>query len=308
MATRPFAIVTGASSGIGLELARLAARDGHDLLIAADRDLGPAADELRALGASVETVEADLATTDGVDRLYAAAAGRPVDLLFANAGHGLGEAFLDQDFDAIRHVIDTNVTGTVYLLQKVGRDMRSRDAGRILIVGSIAGYLPGSFQAVYNGTKSFIDSFAWALRNELKDTNVTVTLLMPGATETEFFVRAHLEDTMVGSMKKDDPAKVAKVGYDALMKGKTDVVYGLKNKLQTVMANVLPANLSAEMHRKQAQPGTAKSSKQPSSGRKRAMTIAGVALAAAGAAALAGSTRRGSRGDGQTARGRYGIH
>ncbi len=252
---RSFAIVTGASSGIGFELARIAAENGHDLLIAADRDLDGAAARLRALGVDVEAIEADLATREGVDRLYAAAAGRPVDALFANAGHGLGHGFLDQDFEEIRHVVDTNITGTLYLLQQVARDMRARNAGRILITGSIAGYLPGSFQAVYNGTKAFIDSFGWALANELKETEVSVTILMPGPTETEFFARAGMEDTYVGTASKDDPAKVAQDGYDAMMAGSSEVVSGWKNKLQSTIANITPAPILAEMHRKQAEPG-----------------------------------------------------
>lgn len=292
--SRSFAIVTGASSGIGLELARVAAEDGHDLLIAADRDLEAAASELRALGVSVETLEVDLATIEGVDQLHAAAKGRPVDMLFANAGHGLGGAFLDQDFGTLRHIINTNITGTIYLIQKVGREMRARDTGRILIVGSIAGFMPGSFQAVYNGTKAFLDSFAFALRNELKNTNVTVTCLMPGATETDFFARAGMEDTLVGTMKKDDPAMVARVGYRAMMKGQGDIVSGWKNKLQTMVANVTPAGALAEMHRRQAEPGSGR--RRQSSGRKRAMTVAGLALAAAGtAAAIARSYRRSGR-------------
>jgi len=253
---RSFAIVTGASSGIGFELARIAAENGHDLLIAADRDLAPAAQKLRALGGSVEAIEADLATQEGVDRLYAAAAGRPVDALFANAGHGLGHAFLDQDFDDIRHVIETNVTGTLYLLQKVARDMKARNAGRILITGSIAGYMPGSFQAVYNGSKAFIDSFGWALANELKETEVTVSILMPGATDTEFFDRAGMADTSVATGKLDDPAKVAQDGYNAMMKGESEVVSGWKNKIQSSIANVTPAPVLAEMHRKMAEPGS----------------------------------------------------
>lgn len=253
---RSFAIVTGASSGIGFELARIAAENGHDLLIAADRDLAPAAEKLRALGGSVEAIEADLATQEGVDRLYAAAAGRPVDALFANAGHGLGHAFLDQDFDDIRHVIETNVTGTLYLLQKVARDMKARNAGRILITGSIAGYMPGSFQAVYNGSKAFIDSFGWALANELKETEVTVSILMPGATDTEFFDRAGMADTSVATGKLDDPAKVAQDGYNAMMKGESEVVSGWKNKIQSSIANVTPAPVLAEMHRKMAEPGS----------------------------------------------------
>lgn len=253
---RPLAIVTGASSGIGYELARIAAENGHDLLIAADRDLEPAAERLRALGANVEAVEVDLATTEGVDRLYAAARGRSVDVLCANAGHGLGQAFLDQDFVAARHVVDTNVTGTIYLIHKVGRDMRARNAGRILITGSIAGFMPGSFQAVYNGTKAFIDSFAHALRNELKETNVTITCLMPGATDTAFFARAGMEDTGFGTSKKDDAAYVARVGWDAMMKGKADVVSGLKNKLMSAAASVTPASMTAQAHRMMAAPGT----------------------------------------------------
>ena len=135
---------------------------------------------------------------DSVDRLYAAIKGRPVEALLANAGHGLGHGFLDQNFDEVRHIIDTNITGTLYLIQRVGRDMRARDRGRILITGSVAGFMPGSFQAVYSGTKAFINSFSFALRNELQDTGVTVTCLMPGATETEFFARADMLDTKVG--------------------------------------------------------------------------------------------------------------
>ena len=153
--------------------------------------------------------------------------------------------------------MDTNVTGTIYLIQKVAREMRQRGSGRILITGSIAGFMPGAFQAVYNGTKAFLDSFSFALRNELKDSGVTVSCLMPGATDTEFFERAGMEDTKVGSQKKDDPADVAKVGFEAMMQGEGDVVSGWKNKLQSAVANILPAEFLAEQHRKMAQPGTA---------------------------------------------------
>ncbi|TWA57919.1 short-subunit dehydrogenase [Azospirillum baldaniorum] len=256
-ATHSLAIVTGASTGIGLELAKECARNGFDLLIAADDPaIEEAAKELRALGVLVETVQADLATLDGVDKLCAAVKGRPVDALLANAGHGLGHGFLDQDFQEARHVIDTNITGTLYLIQKVGRGMRDRKQGRILITGSIAGFMPGTYQAVYNGTKAFIDSFSFALRHEIKDSGVTVTCLMPGATDTEFFERAGIEDTKIGQGKKDDPAMVAKVGFDAMMRGDGDVVAGWKNKLQTAMAAVTPSGVLAEQHRKQAEPGS----------------------------------------------------
>ncbi|WP_373038900.1 SDR family NAD(P)-dependent oxidoreductase [Variovorax sp. KK3] len=164
------AIVTGASSGIGFHLARCCAEKGYELLIAADEsEIEQAASELRSIGSKVEAVQADLSTTEGVDTLLAAAGGRPVEALLANAGRGLGRGFLDQDFADARRVIDTNVTGTLYLIQKVAREMRARNRGRILITGSIAGFIPGSFQAVYNGSKAFIDSFSLALRNELKD-------------------------------------------------------------------------------------------------------------------------------------------
>ncbi|MGF9761456.1 SDR family NAD(P)-dependent oxidoreductase [Microvirga sp. 0TCS3.31] len=257
--SRPLAIVTGASTGIGYELAKLCAQNGYDLLIAADQAaIHDAANDFQGLGAAVDAVEADLATTEGVDKLYAAVKGRPVAALLANAGHGLGHAFLDQDFAQVRHVIDTNITGTIYLIQKVGRDMRTRGEGRILITGSIAGFMPGSFQAVYNGTKAFIDSFSFALRNELKDTGVTVTCLMPGATDTEFFERADMMDTQVGQDKKDDPADVAKVGFEAMMRGDGDVVSGWKNKFTTVLASVTPAGMLAEQHRKMAEPGSGK--------------------------------------------------
>lgn len=254
---RPLAIVTGASSGIGYELARICAQNGFDLVVAADRpELGQAAQDFRALGAAVEAVQADLATLDGVDRLYTAVGGRPVAALLANAGHGLGHAFLDQDFTQVRHVIDTNVTGTLYLIQKVGRDMRARGEGRILITGSIAGFIPGAYQAVYNGTKAFIDSFSFALRHELKDAGVSVTCLMPGATETDFFERADMMDTRVGQSRKDDPADVARTGFEAMMRGDGDVVSGWMNKLQTAIASVTPAGILAAQHRKQAEPGT----------------------------------------------------
>jgi uncharacterized protein len=257
--TRPLAIVTGASSGIGYELAKCCAEQGFDLLIAADQPaIHHAAQEFRTLGAAVEAVEVDLATLEGVDKLYAAAKGKPVEALLANAGHGLGHAFFDQDFKTVRHMIDTNITGTIYLIQKVGRDMRARNQGRILITGSVAGFMPGSFQAVYSGTKAFLNSFSFALRNELKDTNITVTCLMPGATETEFFARADMLDTKVGQEEKDDPADVAKAGFEAMMKGEGDVVTGWRNKLQTTMANVTPSDMLAERHRKIAEPGSGK--------------------------------------------------
>lgn len=258
MASR-FAIVTGASTGIGFELAHLAAKDGYDLLVVADEPLIDAsAADFRQYGTQVQSVEADLATLEGVDRLLAAAGGRQIDLLCANAGRGLGHGFLDQEVSQWRRVIDTNITGTLYLLQKVLKPMVARNEGKVLITGSIAGFIPGSFQAVYNGTKAFIDSFADAIRNEIKEADgVTVTTLMPGPTETEFFERAGMLDTDVGASEKDDPAKVAQDGWQALMDGKAHIVSGWKNKLQAAAAHVTPAGIMAERHRKMAEPGSA---------------------------------------------------
>ena len=254
----PLAIVTGASSGIGLELARCCAEKGFDLVIAADEPaIHQAAEKLRASGVEVTPCEVDLATTEGVDEVFEACSGRDVEALLANAGRGLGNAFLDQDFDRIKHVIDTNVTGTLYLIHRVGQQMRDAGRGKILITGSIAGLMPGTYQAVYNGTKALLDSFSYALRAELKDTGVSVTCLMPGATETAFFERADMLDTKVGTEKKQSPEEVARLGFEAMMKGDGDVVAGWSNKLRAAISHVVPSSLLAEQHRKMAAPGTA---------------------------------------------------
>ncbi|RZM34670.1 MAG: SDR family NAD(P)-dependent oxidoreductase [Sphingomonas sp.] len=255
-----FAIITGASTGIGFELATLAAKDGYDILVVADEPLvEAAAADFKQFGTDVQSVEADLSTIEGVDRLLDAAGGRQVDLLCANAGRGLGHGFLDQSVADWRKVVDTNVVGTLYLLHKTLPAMVARNEGKVLVVGSIAGFIPGSFQAVYNGTKAFVDSFTDALRNELKDADgVTITTLMPGPVETEFFDRADMMDTSVGTNpNKSDPVDVAKDGWDALMAGKASIVSGWKNKLQVAAAHVTPAAVLAEQHRKMAEPGTA---------------------------------------------------
>lgn len=257
-ASPPLAIVTGASSGIGYELARLCAQHGYELIIAADEPgIERAATEFRGLGAKVEAVEVDLATQEGVDLLVEATRGRPIDALMANAGRGLGHGFLDQDIDEAQRIVDTNVTGTIRLIHAIGRRMRDRRQGRILITGSIAGFMPGTYQAVYNATKAFLNSFSFALRHEIRDSGVTVTCLMPGVTETDFFERADMLDTKVGAGSKADPAEVARTGFEAMMRGDGDVVPGWQNKLQSAIANVTPASILAEQHRRMAEPGSA---------------------------------------------------
>lgn len=257
-APRPLAVVTGASTGIGYHLARCAAEHGYDLVVAADTPLADAVKDFEALGAKVQAVQGDLATTEGVQHLVSAIGEREVEALMANAGHGLGGSFLQQDFADILHVINTNVTGTLHLIQHVARGMVARGRGRILITGSIAGFQPGTFHAVYNGSKAFVDSFAIAFRNELKGTEVTVSCLMPGPTDTEFFVRAGMETTKVANDPKMmmDPDEVAKIGFQAMLKGEADVVAGARNKMQVAMSKVMPAQATAQMHRKLAEPGT----------------------------------------------------
>jgi short-subunit dehydrogenase len=237
--TRKLAVVTGASSGIGFELAKLAAKNNFDLIIAADEpEIEAAADQLRRDGGQVDAVQTDLATTEGVDMLMSQIGIRPVAALLANAGRGLGRGFLDQNWKDIRFVIDTNITGTVYLLHKIAAGMRVAGEGKILITGSIAGFMPGSYQAVYNGTKAFLDSFSYALREELHDTRITVTCLMPGATDTRFFERAGMLDTKVGADdSKDDPADVAKNGWEAMMNGDGGVVSGMSCRLRCSRSN-----------------------------------------------------------------------
>jgi uncharacterized protein len=260
-APHPFAVVTGASSGIGLELAKVFAEHGYDLLVTAeDPGIAAAADAVRALGAQVDVVQADLATYDGVEQLYARirAAGRPVDAIALNAGVGVGGAFAETDLRAELNLIDLNVVSVVHLAKRVVPDMLARGEGKILFTSSIAAEMPAPFLAVYGASKAFVQSFAEALRNELKDTSITVTALQPGPTDTNFFARADMEDTKVAASRKDDPAEVARQGFEALMKGKDHVVAGsVKNKVQSTLAQVLPETVTAEMHRKQTEPGSA---------------------------------------------------
>lgn len=268
---RQMAVVTGASTGIGLELARLCAERKLDLIIAADEPLiANAARELSLLGADCTPVECDLSSAEGVEKLTSAiaAAARPVDALFANAGRGLGKAFLDQDLDEALKVVHTNIDGTIRLIHRVANDMRRRGQGRILITGAIAGLTPGTFQAVYGGSKAFLDSFSVALSNELKDTGVTVTCLMPGATETDFFERANMLDTKLGSSDKAHASDVAKAGFDAMMTGELKVVAGFGNKLRAAVSHVAPDSALAEINRGMAAPGTGKA-EEPKSKRER---------------------------------------
>jgi short-subunit dehydrogenase len=258
--TRQLALVTGGSSGIGFELARQFVEHDFDVLIAAeDPDIHSAAQELQSHGATVEAVQVDLATREGVEQLYERVKelGRPLDAAALNAGVGVGGPFIDTDLDEELRLINLNVSGVVQLSKLLLQDMVSRGEGRVLYTSSIAADLPAPFMAVYGASKAFELSFAEALRNELKDTGVSITALQPGPTETNFFDRAGMEDTKVASDKKSDPADVAREGFEALMSGKDHVVAGLKNKVQDLAAQVMPEPAKAAAHRKLTEPGSA---------------------------------------------------
>jgi uncharacterized protein len=258
---RPLALVTGASSGIGFELAKQFASHGFDLVVAAeDESIERAPEQLEPLGATTQAVRVDLATREGVERLHAGLGGRVPDAVALNAGIGAGGAFAtDTDLEQELTIVDLNCRSTVHLAKLVVPAMVTRGQGRLLFTSSIASTMPGAFQAVYNASKSFVQSFALALRNELKDTGVTVTALMPGPTETEFFERAHMLDTKVGTQEKDSAEDVARDGFEALMAGKERVVsHSLSTKLQGVGSRLMPDSMKAEMHRKMAEPGSAK--------------------------------------------------
>lgn len=215
---------------------------------------------MQALGAAVKSVQADLASYDGVEQLYdeVKSSGRPVDAVAINAGVGVGGDFARQtDLKAELNLINLNVTSSVHLAKRIVKDMVDRGQGRVLFTSSIAASAPGPFEAVYAASKAFLLSFSEAIRNELKDTGVTVTALMPGATETNFFHRAGMDDTKVGTSEKDDPAEVAREGYEALMAGKDHVVAGsLKNSAQVLASHVLPETAKAAMHRRMSEPGS----------------------------------------------------
>ncbi|KPI00110.1 short-chain dehydrogenase/reductase SDR [Actinobacteria bacterium OV450] len=260
---RELAVVTGASSGIGFELARQLAERGFALIVnsADEARLRPAAEEIERLtGASVQAVPADLRSYDEAERFVGAVAatGRPVAVAALNAGVGEGGRFLDTDLEDEFEIVDLNVRSTVHLAKRLLRSMAAAGEGRMLITSSIASTMPGSYQAVYNASKSFLQSFSQALHNELKDTSLTVTALMPGPTDTDFFRRADMGDTSIGQSDKDDPAQVAEQGLDALFAGKDKVVAGsLKTKAQGLASKVLPDSLKAEGHRRMAAPGSA---------------------------------------------------
>lgn len=259
------ALITGASSGIGRELAKVFAKNGFELIVCAENEeIRDAEAELIQMGVKVHAFQIDLSQADGVTELYhkCQTLKRPLDIAVLNAGVGEGGDFARQtSLEKELNIIDLNVRSTVQLAKLILQDMTERGEGRLMFTSSIAAMMPGSFQAVYNASKAFIQSFAQALREELKDSGVIITSLQPGATETEFFDKADLRDTRLGQMDKDDAAKVAQEGFDALMDGKDYVISGtFMNKVLSSMGKLLPEKAAAKLHRKLAEPGSAKNS------------------------------------------------
>jgi short-subunit dehydrogenase len=256
---RPFAVITGASKGIGRELARVFARNGYDLLITAGSEqIEEAGRELGALGTKVQTVQSDLAGYEAVAKLWQAveSTGRPVDAIAINAGVGVGGRFLETDLEEEINLIQLNVASSVHLAKLVVRQMAGRGAGRILFTSSVAGTMAAPLEAVYGASKAFILSFAKSLRYELKDTGITVTALQPGFTGTHFFYRAGMDDIEVGSESKisHDPAQVAEQGFQALMDGKEHVYAApIRTESQPELRKFVPESSKAKTREKQSQ-------------------------------------------------------
>ena len=258
MSEEKFALITGASTGIGYELARFAVEDKYTLLICADEPkIEDAGNRLRRLGGTVQTIQTDLATPEGTDALWAAVGDRTIDVFCANAGRALGTAFHEQDWQEIQRLILLNIVQTTTMLHRVGLRMQAQGKGRILVTGSIGGFVAGPYDAVYNSTKAYLDSLCYALQDEWRDSPVTLTCLMPGPTDTPIFHRPEnkLADSPIAkSDSKDDVTTVARAGYDAMMAGEKGVVPGLTNKLIAMLAGIVPQSILAEMHRRGAKP------------------------------------------------------
>ena len=257
---KKYALVTGATSGIGKEIARLLVKDQYNLVIVARNqdELNNTANELKLeSGVEVRTLAKDLFNRDAVFEVYneVKSQGFEIDVLVNDAAQGQYGLFIDNDLNRELDIIQLNISSVVILTKLFLKDMVARGAGKILNVASIAGKVPGPYQAVYHGTKAFVHSFSESIRSELKDTGVTITSLLPGPTATDFFNKAEMNDSKIvqeGSMA--DPTDVAKDGYEALMAGTDMVVSGFKNKVQVAMNNITPDNMVADMMKEQQEP------------------------------------------------------
>jgi uncharacterized protein len=258
MEERTYTLITGGTKGIGYELAKIFAYNGHNLILVArdENNLNQTARELKALGVEVITISKDLFIKESPFELYddIKERGLLVDILVNDAGQGQYGEFAETDIYRELDIIQLNISSLVVLTKLFLQEMLQRGTGRILNLSSIASKAPGPWQSVYHGTKAFVQSFTEAVRNEVKDSGVTLTALLPGATDTEFFKTAEMEDSkVVQDGKLDDPVKVAKDGYDALMRGDDMVISGFMNKVNVAMSNMMPDSAAAaSMNKKQA--------------------------------------------------------
>jgi uncharacterized protein len=255
---RPLALVTGASAGIGAEIAMELARRGHDIVATGRSEtLHEVASQLRELGADVHEVRADLSSYDGVEGLWqqASALGRPLDVAVLNAGFSIGGAFVDTDLAEELRLIAVNVNAVVHLAKRVLPPMLERGRGRVLVTSSISATKPTPYETVYGPSKAFEFSFAQALREELRGTGVTVTALLPGATDSDFHARAGMGATVIGRSKKNDRHLVARQGVDAMLLGKDHVIGGDRaTRRQALLNRFLPETVKARRHAGRARP------------------------------------------------------
>jgi short-subunit dehydrogenase len=251
------ALITGGTSGIGKELAKLFAQDKFNLIIVSrnQSELDNTASELSQYGVQVKTIAKDLSKMEEAEALTNEIT-EQVDILVNDAGQGVYGLFTDNELERELDIIHLNVCATVILTKHFLKQMVSRGEGRILNLGSVAGKLPGPWQAVYHATKAFVLSFTTAVREEVKDSGVTLTALMPGATDTDFFNKAGMNDSKVVQDKNAlaSAADVAKDGYEALMAGEDRVISGFKNKLEVNAANLMPDSAVAHTMYEQQKP------------------------------------------------------
>lgn len=255
-----YALITGATSGIGLELAKLFAKDGYNLVIVSrdQTNLEQTAYELKNSNSNIDvvTISKDLFKPESPFELYQEVKekGIQINVLVNNAGQGVYGEFADTEIEREVDIIQLNITSLVVLTKHFLQDMLSLGSGKILNLSSIASKTPGPYQSVYHGTKAFVQSFTEAIRSEVKDKGIVVTALLPGVTDTDFFNKADMLDSKAVQGEKADPAKVAKDGYEALMNDDDMVVSGVKNKLQATMANLMPDSMVADKTKKQQKP------------------------------------------------------
>jgi len=252
-----YALITGATEGIGYELARLFAQDGYNLVIVArtEKNLQETSKVLsKEFGIQVIPIAKDLFEPNAAFELYdeVHAKNVVVDVLVNDAGQGQFGLFIESDIRRQLEIIQLNVSSLTALTYLFAKDMAARNEGKILQLASIASELPGPWQAVYHATKAYVLSFTEALINELKDSGVTLTALQPGATDTDFFNKAEMQNSKILDTKLSDPVKVAKDGYEALMKGDDKIVSGFKNKAMVASSNVIPDTMvAAQMNKMQ---------------------------------------------------------